>query len=462
VDQDPTETAAEYFGEIEKELKKMSESERKTGKRSLNTAGDISTSGEVRLELPGGSVMLPLIEGTLGEKALDIRGLKAETGYICLDEGLANTGTCLSRITFVDGEKGILKYRGYPIEQVAEKADIVETALLLFNGEFPSKEEKADFCRRLRKHGLLHEGLRHHFEGFPPGAHPMAILSAMINASSCYREELLERDTEEDILDSAALLISKVRTIAAFSYKKSRGEPVVYPNPELDYCENFLHMMFSLPYAEYEPSPEMARALHLFMILHADHEQNCSTTTARMVGSSGANMFASVAAAVCALWGRLHGGANSAVIEMLKDIADGVDSVKSVIEKAKKGESPLWGFGHRVYKSNDPRVKLLKKASEDLLHALGSNDPLFEIAKELETVAINDSFFVERRLYPNLDFYSGILLRAVGIPLEMFTVMFAIGRMPGWIANWIEVAQSRSKIYRPRQIYVGVPEREIL
>lgn len=439
----------------------MTQSGRKTGKESFDGAWGALQSGEARLELPGGSVELPLIQTTLGEKALDIRRLREETGYICLDEGLANTATCLSRITFVDGDKGILRYRGYPIEAVAEKADIVETALLLINGEFPSKEEKADFCRMLRKHGLLHEGLRHHFEGFPPGAHPMAILSAMINATSCYRDELLERDTEEDILENAALLISKVRTIAAFSYKKSRGEPVVYPNPELDYCENLLHMMFSLPYDEYEPTREGARALHLFMILHADHEQNCSTSTARMVGSSGANMFASIAAAVCALWGRLHGGANTSVIKMLKEIAGGSESVESVVQKAKRGESPLWGFGHRVYKIHDPRVKLLKNACDDVLSAIGSDDPLFEIAKELEAKAVTDSFFVERRLYPNLDFYSGILLRAVGIPLDMFTVMFAIGRMPGWIANWIEVWRSRSKIYRPRQIYVGVREREV-
>ena len=415
-----------------------------------------------RLELPDGTVELPIVVGSEGERAIDIRRLRKTTGYITLDPGFSNTGSCQSAITFINGERGVLRYRGFPIEQIAEHTTFTEAALLLLNGEPPSLADRNHFSAMVTSHALLHEGLRHHFEGFPPTAHPMAILSAMINAISCYHPEMLQLGDEDHLLDVAAKLLSKVRTIAAFSYKKSRGEPIVYPDPKREYTNNFLHMMFSLPYAEFEPPSEVVRALRLFLILHADHEQNCSTSTARMVGSSGANLFASVAAAVCALWGPLHGGANTAVIRMLERIRDGGESVSSLVEKVKRKEELLWGFGHAVYKSFDPRVAMLRRAVENILETLGTKDPLLEIAAELEEVARHDEYFIERNLYPNVDFFSGILLQAIGIPVDMFTVMFAIGRMPGWIAQWAEGWRGRSRLHRPRQIYVGSQEREFI
>ncbi len=418
--------------------------------------------GTARIELIDKRVELPIVEGSEHELGIDIRKLRKETGYITLDDAYTNTGSCSSDITFIDGEQGILQYRGYPIEAVAEQLTFPETAWLIIQGELPTRDELRGFSKMLTNKALLHEGLRHHFEGFPPDAPPMAVLSALINSVSCYHPELLEIGDEHHMLDAAASLISKVRTIAAFSYKKFHGEPIVYPDPSRNYCNNFLHMMFTLPFSSYEPIPEVERAMRLFLILHADHEQNCSTATARMVGSSGANLFAAVAAAVSALWGPLHGGANMRVIQLLQKIHNGEESIDSLVTRVKNKETLLWGFGHRVYKNFDPRTKLLKKSCDDVLRTLNKQDPLLDIARQLEEIAVNDEYFLERKLYPNVDFYSGILLRAIGIPLNMYTVMFAIGRMPGWIANWAESWRGGSRIYRPRQIYTGQKQRSIL
>ncbi|HPF58208.1 MAG TPA: citrate synthase [Candidatus Competibacteraceae bacterium] len=415
-------------------------------------------SHNCRIELDGKSYEFPIVEGTEQERAVDITTLRDRTGFITLDEGYGNTGSCTSDVTYIDGDKGILRYRGIPIEQLAEKSSFVETAWLVIWGRLPSAEELQRFRTRLTANEMLHESLRNHFEGFPPNAHPMAILSAMINAMSCYEPEMMEIEDETTLERAAARIISKVRTIAAASYKMSIGQPLMYPNPEYHYCNNFLHMMFSLPYQEYVPDPEITRALSLFLILHADHEQNCSTSTVRMVASSGANMFASCAAGVCALWGPLHGGANVAVVEMLEFINQSGMSVPDYVSrvKAKDSKLRLMGFGHRVYKNFDPRSKILKAAADKMLAKLNIKDPLLEIAGELEDVALNDPYFVERKLYPNVDFYSGIILRAMGIPLNMFTVMFAMGRMPGWIANWKEIHDNpKARLQRPRQIYTG-------
>ncbi|HPE73215.1 MAG TPA: citrate synthase, partial [Candidatus Competibacter sp.] len=394
-----------------------------------------------RIELDGKSYDFPTVEGTEHELAVDITTLRDRTGFITLDEGYGNTGSCTSDITYIDGDKGILRYRGIPIEQLAEKGSFVETAWLVIWGRLPTAEELQRFRNRLTANEMLHESLRNHFEGFPPNAHPMAILSAMINAMSCYEPEMMEIEDETTLERAAARIISKVRTVAAASYKMSIGQPLMYPHPEFSYCNNFLHMMFSLPYRDYVPDREITRALSLFLILHADHEQNCSTSTVRMVASSGANMFASCAAGVCALWGPLHGGANVAVVEMLEFINQSGMKVSDYVAKVKAKDSKLrlMGFGHRVYKNFDPRSKILKAAADKVLAKLHVQDPLLEIASELEDVALHDPYFVERKLYPNVDFYSGIILRAMGIPLSMFTVMFAMGRMPGWIANWKEI-----------------------
>jgi len=413
------------------------------------------------LHLPNATLELPILTGTENEKAIDITQLRSKTGFITYDPAYSNTGSCSSEITFIDGEKGILRYCGYPIEQIAKEMSFSRTALLLIKGHIPNREESRTFTQLLTEHALLHEGLRHHFEGFPPDAPPMAILSAMINAISCYDVELLRIGDEEHLLRAAAKLMSKVRTIAAFSYKKNRGEPIIYPDPNREYCNNFLHMMFSLPYAEYEPPQSVVDALRTFLILHADHEQNCSTSTARMVGSSGANLFASTAAAVCALWGPLHGGANTRVIQMLQRIHEGGETIDKVIERVKKKEELLWGFGHAIYKTYDPRCEMLRHAVKGLLKDFNRTDPLQDIAYQLERVAREDDYFVERNLYPNVDFYSGLLLRAIGIPVNMFTVMFAIGRMPGWIAHWAEANRTRTRLHRPRQLYLGPTRREL-
>lgn len=415
-------------------------------------------SESIEFNLDGRHVKLPTIRGTLDERAIDISKLRDETGYITFDNGYGNTGSCQSSITFIDGEKGVLRYRGIPIEELAEKSTFVETAYLIIYGNLPTHTELKRFSDLLTRHELIHEDMKYHFEGFPPNAHPMAILSSMINAAGCFNPELLEPHAHETFYGQVARLISQVRTIAAFAYRKSRGLPIIYPKPVYKYSANFLHMMFSEPYADYELKPEVVRALDLIFLLHADHEQNCSTSTVRMVASSRANLFASTAAGVCALWGPLHGGANQAVLEMLEEIhREGDDGSRFVAAaKDKKSGRKLMGFGHRVYKNYDPRARIIKKRCDELLSALHINDPLLDIARHLEQAAINDPYFIERKLYPNVDFYSGIMMRAIGIPLEMFTVIFAIGRMPGWIANYKEtIEQPDSRIYRPRQIYMG-------
>src|SRR3974377_277573 len=409
------------------------------------------------LIVDGKNYRLPLVEGSEQEHAVAISTLRTASGVITLDDGYANTGSCQSQVTFIDGEQGILRYRGIPIEELAEKSTFIEVAHLLILGHLPSSAELRRFSDLLTENELLDEAMKHHFEGFPAHAHPMAILSAMINAASCFHAELLREQMRGSFVVQAARLLSKGRTIAAFAYRKSRGLPAIYPKPDLKYTANFLHMMFSLPFKEYELKPEAVKALDLIFLLHADHEQNCSTATVRMVASSRANLFASAAAGVCALWGPLHGGANQAVLEMLEDIHKSGDDGSKFIAAAKDKNSGkrLMGFGHRVYKHYDPRAKIIKKACDDVLAKLHINDPLLDIAKRLEETALRDSYFVERKLYPNVDFYSGIIMRAIGIPVEMFTVMFAIGRMPGWIANYKEVMEAPTRIYRPRQVYTG-------
>ena len=410
------------------------------------------------LDCNGQKVSLPIIEGTAGERAVDVSKLLDRTGCITLDPGFGNTGSCMSRITFIDGEKGILRYRGIPIEELAEKSTFIETAFLLIYGHLPNHKELRRFSDLLTQHALIHEDMKFHFEGFPPNAHPMAILSSMINAAGCFYPELLEAHNPKHFEVQAARLVSQVRTIAAFAHRKSRGLPIIYPKPQYKFSANFLHMMFSEPYGDYALTPEVVRALDLIFLLHADHEQNCSTSTVRMVASSRANLFASAAAGVCALWGPLHGGANMAVLEMLEAIhKDGDDGSRFVAAaKDKKSGRRLMGFGHRVYKNYDPRAKIIKQRCDELLEALHVNDPLLDIALHLEQTATSDPYFIERKLYPNVDFYSGIMMRAIGIPLEMFTVLFAIGRMPGWIANYKEVAEDAdNRIYRPRQVYMG-------
>ncbi|TWT40271.1 Citrate synthase 1 [Phycisphaerae bacterium RAS1] len=414
------------------------------------------------LSFRGKSYELPVVEGSEKEIGVDISDLRAKSGMITLDDSYANTGSCKSEITFIDGDKGILRYRGYAIEDLAEKSTFPEVAYLLIFGELPEAGELAEFRKLLTEHQFVHEDLKHTLAGFPPNAPPMAILSAMINAASCFQPELITPAEGEHFMQSAARLLSKVRTIAAAAYKKSKGRPMVYPRFDLVYTANLLHMMFSKPNLPYEPDPDVVRAMDQLLILHADHEQNCSTSTVRMVASSKANLWASAAAGVCALWGPLHGGANMEVIDMLTKIHAGGESIQSFISKVKDKTShvKLMGFGHRVYKNFDPRAQIIKKACDNVLVKLGINDPLLEIAKKLEEVALHDGYFVERKLYPNVDFYSGIIMRALGIPTDMFTVIFAIGRMPGWVAHWREVnLNPNGRISRPRQVYTGATPR---
>lgn len=416
------------------------------------------------ISIDGKDYQYPVISGTEGEKAVDVRTLRADTGYITFDDGYGNTGSCLSDITFINGEVGILRHRGIPIEELAEHSSFLSTAYLVIYGHLPTEEESKAFSKLIAGNAALHEDIRHHFSGFPVGSHPMAVLSAMLNALGCYHSEMTTNNREQDIEhfdEAAGLLISKVRTIAAMTYRMHAGLPFVWPKKNLGYVKNFLHMMFSEPYDDYDPTPEVVRALDLFFLLHADHEQNCSTSTVRMVASGGANMFASVSAGVSALWGPLHGGANTAVIKMLQTIHDSGDDGSKFIELAKSGKARLMGFGHRVYKNYDPRAKILGEAAEVLLGSMGKPDPLLDIARHLENAALEDDYFIKRKLYPNVDFYSGIILKSIGIPVEMFTVMFAIGRMPGWIANWREIALGSNRIHRPRQIYTGKVDQHI-
>jgi citrate synthase len=410
------------------------------------------------LKLGDKTFELPALIGTEQEPAIDISELRARTGYVTLDDSYSNTGSCESRITFIDGERGVLRYRGYPIEELAEHSTFVEAAWLIIFGELPTNDQLNEFRGLLTDYQFIHEDMKYVFQGFPPQAPPMAILSAMINSLGCYEPTLIAPTDDNYFQDSAARIMSKVRTIAAASYKKSKGRPMIYPRSDLGYTANFLHMMFSKPNLPYEPDPDVVRALDQILILHADHEQNCSTSTVRMVASSQASLYASVAAGVCALWGPLHGGANQAVIEMLEGIRARGERVETFIAKVKDKEqhTKLMGFGHRVYKNFDPRARIIKQACDTVLNKLGVHDPMLDLAVQLEQAALKDSYFVERKLYPNVDFYSGIIMRAIGIPLDMFTVMFAIGRMPGWIANWREVhLNPKARIYRPRQVYMG-------
>lgn len=417
------------------------------------------------LKLDDKEITLPVVIGSEGEKGIDIGKLRADTGYITFDDGFGNTGSCTSKITYIDGEVGILRYRGYPIEQLAEKSNFVETAYLVTQGELPTSDQRSKFSRLLTQHAPLREGMLRFIQSFPRDAHPMAVLSATINALGAYYPHLASNNHQRDLEhfdEAAAIAISKVRTIAAHTYRVNNGLPFNYPRPNIGYCENFLHLMFSEPYNEFVPTAEVASALNLFLLLHADHEQNCSTSTVRMVASAGANLFASVSAGVNALWGPLHGGANMAVLEMLQNIHNDGDDGTKFIAAAKSGKGDrLMGFGHRVYRNYDPRAKIIKASFYKALASLNiKDDPLLDIAMKLEEVALNDDYFVARKLYPNVDFYSGLIMRALGIPLNMFTVMFAIGRMPGWIAQWREVASNpKLKIYRPRQIYAGETQR---
>jgi len=417
----------------------------------------IITLGDTKLEAP-------IVVGSEGERAIDISQLRTQTGLVTLDPAFMNTASTQSAITFIDGDKGILRYRGIPIEQLAEKSSFVETAYLLIYGKLPTENQYTGWSEKLTRHSLLHEDMKHFFEGFSPTAHPMAILSAMVAALSSYYPDSLDADNVELRDLTIARLVSKVRTIAAFAYKKSIGQPFVYPKNSLSYCANFLNMMFSVPAEEYEIDPELVKVMNLLLILHADHEQNCSTSTVRIVGSSKANLFASISAGICALWGPLHGGANQEVLEMLVAIQKDGGDVKKYVALAKDKNSgfKLMGFGHRVYKNFDPRAKIIKAAADKVLAKLGKQqDPLLDIAKSLEEAALKDPYFVERKLYPNVDFYSGIIYRAMGFPTSMFTALFALGRLPGWIAHWKEMVEDNTtKIARPRQIYTGPTKLE--
>lgn len=414
-----------------------------------------------RLHLDGQDYEFPVVRGSENEVGIEIGKLRGTTGAITLDPGYSSTGACESAITYIDGVNGILRYRGYPIEQLAEQSDFAEVAYLLMYGELPTAEQSARFRADLTYHSMIHEDMKKFFEGFPPNAHPMAILSAMVASLSTYYP-----GTEEESNDTNFVrLMAKIRTLAAYAYKKSIGQPTIYPRNDLTYGANFLHMMFAVPAEEYVVNPVMVKALNMLLILHADHEQNCSTSTVRMVGSSRANIFAAISAGICALWGPLHGGANQEVLEMLEMIAEDGGGYQKWIDKAKHKDDDfrLMGFGHRVYKNFDPRATILQKMAQDVLQELGVQDPLLEIAQDLERVALEDPYFVERNLYPNVDFYSGILYRAMGIPTNMFTVMFAIGRLPGWLAHWKELRDDESaRINRPRQIYTGPTERDFV
>ena len=404
----------------------------------------------------------PVVTGSEGERALDISQLRAKTGLVTLDPAYMNTASTRSAITFLDGEKGILRYRGVPIEQLAEQSTFVETSYLVIYGHLPSPSELNKFSTLLTRHSLIHEDMKRFFDGFPSTAHPMAVLSSMVVSLSSFYPDALDVDNKDQIDITVARLMAKLRTIAAFAYKKSIGQPFVYPQNSLSYCANFLNMMFSVPAEPYEPDPDIVKVMNLLLILHADHEQNCSTSTVRLVGSAKANLFASISAGICALWGPLHGGANQEVIEMLELIRADGGKVAKYVELAKNKDSGfrLMGFGHRVYKNFDPRARIIKEAADKVLSKLGIKDPLLDIAKALEEAALKDSYFVERKLYPNVDFYSGIIYRALGFPTNMFTVLFALGRLPGWIAHWKEMMEDpTTKIGRPRQIYTGATAR---
>ncbi|MBB6110168.1 citrate synthase [Mucilaginibacter lappiensis] len=420
-------------------------------------------SDTAQLKIGDKTFDLPVIEGTEGEKAIDISKLRDQSGYVTLDIGYKNTGATKSAITFLDGEKGILKYRGYPIEQLAENASFIEVAYLLIYGSLPSGQQLTDFQYQISRHTLVHEDMKKFFDGFPSKSHPMGQLSSLIGALAAFNPESLKQGlTTEEVNLEIIKLLAKMSTVVSWIYKKSLGHPVVYPQNKFDYVTNFLYMTFAERTEDYKVDRVVVDVMNKLLILHADHEQNCSTSTVRIVGSSDANLYASISAGISALWGPLHGGANQAVIEMLEKIKNDGGDTDKWIAKAKDKNDPfrLMGFGHRVYKNFDPRAKIIKKACDDILEKLGINDEVLEIAKKLEEVALKDPYFVERKLYPNVDFYSGIIYRALGFPTEMFTVLFALGRLPGWIAQWKEMKENKEPIGRPRQIYIGDTDRE--
>ena len=416
-----------------------------------------------KIELDGKVYEFPVVEGTENEKAIDISSLRGKTGYITIDPGFKNTGSTFSAITFLDGEEGILRYRGYPIEQLAEKASFIEVAYLIIYGELPTKEQLDSFQNSITKHTLVHEDMKQFFEAYPAKAHPMGVLASMVCSLSTFYPESLDPNRDAAAKDlTIHRLLAKLPTLAAWSYKNAMRHPFMYPQNDFDYCKNFLHMMFAMPTEKYEIDPAVVSALNKLLILHAEHEQNCSTSTVRIVGSSQANLYASISAGITALWGPLHGGANQAVIEMLEKIHNDGGDVDKWVAKAKDKDDSfrLMGFGHRVYKNFDPRATIIKKACDEVLEKLKINDPYLEIAKKLEKVALEDEYFKARNLYPNVDFYSGIIYKAIGIPTEMFTVMFALGRLPGWIAQWKEMIENNEPIGRPRQIYTGATTRD--
>jgi citrate synthase len=417
---------------------------------------------EAKLVHPNGELLLGEVPATVGASGYDVSALLKETGHITLDHGFMNTASCESAITYIDGDKGILRYRGYPIEQLAEKSTFLETSYLLIYGHLPSASELAKFTQDISMHTMVHEDLRRFFDGFPRDAHPMPVLSSAVSALSTFYQDSLDPFNERQVEISTIRLMAKIPTLAAYAYKKTIGQPSRYPDNSLDYVSNFMNMTFGVPAEPYEVNPAIVKALDMLFILHADHEQNCSTSTVRMVGSSHANLFASVSAGINALFGPLHGGANQAVLEMLEEIQSSGDTVQQFIQRVKNREEgvKLMGFGHRVYKSYDPRAAIVRKHAHDILTMLGVQDPLFDIARELEDAALNDEFFIERKLYPNVDFYTGLIYRAIGFPTRMFTVLFAIGRVPGWIAQWQEmITDPDTKIGRPRQVYIGEAER---
>ncbi|RRB02385.1 citrate synthase [Larkinella rosea] len=420
-------------------------------------------SNTAELSVDGKSYQFPIVVGSEQEKAIDISNLRDQTGYVTLDKGYKNTGATQSAITFLDGEEGILRYRGYSIEDLADKASFLEVAYLLIYGDLPTQQQYAQFEDSIRRHTMVNEDMRKIFEGFPNNAHPMGVLSSLVSALSAFYPDSYDEKAPDQTQMHIIRLLAKLPTIATWSYKKSQGHPVNYPKNQLDYCSNFLQMMFALPVEDYQVDPVVTSALNKLLILHADHEQNCSTSTVRLVGSSRANIYSSISAGINALWGPLHGGANQEVIEMLEEIKANGGDVAKYVDMAKNAKTTgfrLFGFGHRVYKNFDPRAKIIKKAADDVLSKLGVNDPVLEIAKGLEEAALHDEYFVSRKLYPNVDFYSGIIYRALGIPTNMFTVMFAIGRLPGWIAQWKEMREQKEPIGRPRQIYTGATLRE--
>ncbi|WP_370517665.1 citrate synthase [Mycolicibacterium sp. P9-22] len=433
-----------------------------TPREGVPVADNSSPDEKATLSYPGGSLDLEIVHATEGSDGIALGPLLAKTGYTTFDGGFVNTSSTKSAITYIDGDAGILRYRGIPIEQLAEKSTFIEVSYLLIYGELPTPDELASFTNQIQRHTLLHEDLKRFFDGFPRNAHPMPVLSSAVNALSAYYQDSLDPLDNKQVELSTIRLLAKLPTIAAYAYKKSEGQPFLYPDNSLTLVENFLRMTFGFPAEPYEVDPEIVRALDMLLILHADHEQNCSTSTVRLVGSSQANLFTSISGGINALWGPLHGGANQAVLEMLTKIQNSDGDVKEFVRKVKNREDgvKLMGFGHRVYKNYDPRARIVKEQADKILGKLGVDDPLLDIAKQLEEIALTDDFFVERKLYPNVDYYTGVIYRAMGFPTRMFTVLFALGRLPGWIAHWREMHSEPGKIGRPRQIYTGYTERD--